>query len=379
MGWAVYYQITGGEAVILRCVGDGAPLTLPGQIEGRPVTALGPDCFGSGGGERLDQRIAVSSPDELPPVSRTDGTLCRITLPDTITAIGDRAFARCRALRRLTLPPALTHLGTRVFDQCGNLEHIELPGGVTKLPDYAFSQCRKLARVTLPPRLTSLGSHAFYNCLALEALELPDTVTFVGSGLFMNCKRLSRLVLPIGVNISVLLSDLSNDLDLTVRYPDGAARFFLPSFSYEYEDINAPRMWRTITYGSGQLYRECFSSRDVDFSLYESYFDLAQKEETAAVTTRIAWYRLRWPYGLGHGKALYLAHVAAHATELLALLLAQDDLEGLEVMLDLLALNAGQLDALCAQAERAGNVRFVSRLLEARMGLGGGAEKEFEL
>lgn len=379
MGWAIYYTISEGTAVILRCVGDGSPLALPETIQGCPVTALGPDCFGGGNGVGEDRLISAGV-ETLPPVSREDSSLSRITLPDTITAFGDRAFARCRSLPRLSLPRELKKLGLRCFDQCGSLEHIELPEGVAELPDYAFSQCRRLERVQLPSRLSTLGHHAFYNCLALKELELPRTVTFVGSGLFMNCKNLARLTLPIGVNLSVLLSDLSNDLDLTVHYPDGVARFFLPGFSYEYEDINAPRMWRTITYGSGQLYRECFSSRDIDFALYESYFDLARKQDNVDITTRIAWYRLRWPYGLvGHSRAVYLAHVTEHCRELMKFLLESDDLEGLEALLERTELSAEQLSALAGQAERAGKIRFVSRLLEARMGLGGGADKEFEL
>lgn len=378
MGWAIYYTISEGEAIVLRCIGDDSPLVLPETIQDCPVTALGPDCFGGGNGGGEDRLISVGK-EPLPPVSREDSGLSRVTLPDTITAFGDRAFARCRSLPRITLPQGLRTLGLRCFDQCGSLEHIELPEGVTELPDYAFSQCRRLERVLLPHQLRTLGHHAFYNCLALKELELPRTVTFVGGGLFMNCRNLSRLTLPIGVNISVLLSDLSNDLDLTVHYPDGVARFFLPGFSYEYEDINAPRMWRTITYGSGQLYRECFSSRDIDFALYESYFDLAQKQDSVAITTRIAWYRLRWPYGLSHGREIYLAHVTEHCGELMKFLLESDDLEGLEALLELAELSAEQLSALAGQAERAGKVRFVSRLLEARMGLGGGADKEFEL
>ena len=51
MGWAIYYHIQNGEAAILRCVGDDAPLVLRETIEGCPVTAIGPDCFGAGGTE----------------------------------------------------------------------------------------------------------------------------------------------------------------------------------------------------------------------------------------------------------------------------------------------------------------------------------------
>ena len=51
MGWAIYDTVSEETASILRCVGDGSPLVLPECIENRPVTALGPDCFGAGPGE----------------------------------------------------------------------------------------------------------------------------------------------------------------------------------------------------------------------------------------------------------------------------------------------------------------------------------------
>ncbi len=381
MGWAVYYTISEGEAAVVRCVGDGSPLALPETVGGCPVTSLGPDCFAAGAGASDGLRLVDAAREPPPAPVRAPGNLSRLSLPEGVRTIGDRAFARCGQLARLRLPRALTSLGPRAFEQCGALEHIELPDGVTELAEYTFSQCRKLRRVTLPARLERLERQAFYNCTALEALDLPDTVTFVGSGLFMNCRSLARLSLPIGINLSVLLSDLSNDLDLTVRYPDGAARFFLPGFSYEYEDIIGPRIWRTITYGSGYLYRECFSSRDVDFDLYESYFDLAQKQDEAATAARIAWYRLRWPYHLApRPREVYLAYLRAHSLPVLDLLLEEDDLAGLETLLALAPPAPEVRGEMLLRAERAGSVRFAARLLEGGdLPRAGGADKSFDL
>jgi glycosyltransferase involved in cell wall biosynthesis len=57
----------------------------------------------------------------------------------------------------------------------------------------------------------------------------------------------------------------------------------------------------------------------------------------------------------------------------------QDDLEGLEVLLRLAEPDRETLDALTAQARAANKLPFVSRLMDERMGMGGGADKEFEL
>lgn len=376
MGWAIYYQIEQQQAVILRCIGDGSPLTLPESIQGCPVTALGPNCFAPGEDAAPGLYDAGQTP---PPAPLTGaGNLRRVTLPGTLAELGQRAFAGCRELKRLNLPDGLRRMGSRCFEGCG-LEHLELPPSLEALPDYAFAQCRSLVRITLPEGLAQLGRHGFYNCRALTSLTLPDTVTIIGEGLFMNCAALRQLSAPLGVNLSVLLADLQNALELTVRCGDGIARFFLPGFSYEYESITAPRVWRTITYGAGQLYRECFSSRDIDFDLYESYFDTALLQDDVADTVRIALCRLRWPYRLGRGRKRYLDHLCAHLDTALNLLMDTDDLEGLKALLDLSAPERSALDALIALARRRNKLFFVSRLMDARMGAGGGAEKDFAL
>lgn len=378
MGWSVYYELSDGEAHILRCVGDDSPLTIPETIEGCPVTAIGPDCFGggTGSGEEGLFDVAVSS---LPPISRENGTLRRLTLPDSVRAIGDRAFARCRELRRMALPQGLTKLGVRVFEQCAQLEHMALPEGITELPEYTFAHCRKLERVELPKGLTSVGNYCFYNCVALTGLDLPDEVRQLGRCIFLNCRSFCWLKGGHTADMGLLLGELTGVIDLTVRFPDGVARLYLPDYAYEFEEVVMPRAFNTITYGSGQLYRGCFSAKGIDFTLYESYFETAQLKDKPDVTVRIAWHRLCWPYQLSHGRELYLKHIRENAGELMRQLLEEEDLEGLDRLLELVEFGPEELASLTAQAERAGKIRFVGRLMEAGMGLTGGADKEFDL
>lgn len=378
MGWSVYYTISEGEAHILRCVGDDSPLSLPETIEGCPVTVLGPDCFGSGRGSGEEGFFPVEE-YALPPISRENGSLRRVSLPDSIYRIGDRAFARCRELRRMELPRGLNKLGVRVFEQCALLEHMELPEGITELPEYTFAHCRKLERVELPKGLTSIGRYCFYNCVLLTGLDLPDEMEQVGSCLFMNCRSFHWLKAAPRINLGLLLAELTGELDLTIRLPEGTARFYLPDFAYEFEEVVMPRAFNTITYGSGQLYRECFSAKGIDFALYESYFETALLRDKPSITVRLAWYRLRWPLQLTQGREQYLKHIREQSKELMAQLLEQEDMEGLEALLDMLPFTSEELDVLTRQAERAGKVRFVSRLMEAGMGLSGGADKEFDL
>ena len=51
-----------------------------------------------------------------------------IVIPDSITEIGDNAFARCQALKFIVLPKSLTKIGANAFVNCVQLEQIEYKG-----------------------------------------------------------------------------------------------------------------------------------------------------------------------------------------------------------------------------------------------------------
>ena len=64
--------------------------------------------------------------------------LRHITLPDTLTHIGDAAFWYCFALRDLTLPEGLTHIGSCAFSGCESLRDVTIPDSVVSIGDLAF-------------------------------------------------------------------------------------------------------------------------------------------------------------------------------------------------------------------------------------------------
>jgi hypothetical protein len=74
-----------------------------------------------------------------------------VTLPNTITAIGNHAFASI-ALTTLSLP------------------------WVTDIGEWAFYRSTALTTLNLP-EATTIGSWAFYNCTALTTLSLPKATT----------------------------------------------------------------------------------------------------------------------------------------------------------------------------------------------------------
>ena len=76
--------------------------------------------------------------------------LTAITLPASLTHIGDRAFMCCEYLTAIALPAGLTHIGDSAFDGCLNLTAITMPASLSHIGDGAFEFCMNLYAITLP-------------------------------------------------------------------------------------------------------------------------------------------------------------------------------------------------------------------------------------
>ena len=47
-----------------------------------------------------------------------------MTIPNSVTSIGNTAFMHCSRLTSITIPSSVTQIGERVFNDCGNLTDI---------------------------------------------------------------------------------------------------------------------------------------------------------------------------------------------------------------------------------------------------------------
>ena len=119
-----------------------------------------------------------------------------ISLPNSITSLGNNCFQHCKNLIYVKLPDNITSLGDNCFQFCHNLISVKLPDNITSLGDYVFSSCRKLSSIKLPDTLTSLGEYCFSFCDGLTSLLLPNSITTLGPGCFMGCENIETITLP---------------------------------------------------------------------------------------------------------------------------------------------------------------------------------------
>jgi hypothetical protein len=84
-----------------------------------------------------------------------------VTIPGSVTVIGDYAFYGCESLSSVTIPGSVKSIGYCAFARCVNLASVTMLDGVEAIGTEAFLDCENLASVTIPSSVTSIGNGAF--------------------------------------------------------------------------------------------------------------------------------------------------------------------------------------------------------------------------
>lgn len=107
-----------------------------------------------------------------------------VTIPDSVTFIGNYAFTECKNLTNVTIPDSVISLGSGAFESCTSLTNAVIPDSITKIEDITFGYCYSLTSVTIPDSVTKIVHNAFYSCSSLENITIPDSVTSIGENAF---------------------------------------------------------------------------------------------------------------------------------------------------------------------------------------------------
>ena len=148
----------GAGIKITGYTGKGRALVIPAVIEDMPVVEIGEQAFqGAGGNKAPNNRDAITS----------------VVVPDSVTTIGEFAFADIDELTEVRLPDSVTTIGDYAFADIDELTEVRLPDSLKVIPGGAFSNCGKLSKANLPASLEVIDVFAFSGCGELTELTIP--------------------------------------------------------------------------------------------------------------------------------------------------------------------------------------------------------------
>lgn len=128
-----------------------------------------------------------------------------------------------------TIPSTITAIGNGAFAETG-LKNIVIPEGVTSIELQAFENCQDLESVTLPQSLKKLGYHVFANS-GLTSLVIPEGITYLPQGTFNGCKNLETVTLPTTLE-TIEYNAFSNSGLTSIFIPKGVTNISSTSFNY---------------------------------------------------------------------------------------------------------------------------------------------------
>lgn len=128
------------------------------------------------------------------------GNVTGITIPQTVTVIGEDSFYGMSSLVEIVLPDGLTELPRRAFVGLESLQRVVVPASITFVPYYAFYRCQKLTTIEFKGVITEIDEYAFYWCTVLEQIDLSH-VTRIADYAFGYCEALTSLNFANGVVI----------------------------------------------------------------------------------------------------------------------------------------------------------------------------------
>ena len=99
-----------------------------------------------------------------------------------VTSIAENAFVTS-LITSLSMPWTITEIGEGAFKSCSYLEHVTLSPSFTEIPNYCFT-VTPLKECVVPEGVTTIGLSAFEGCSSLTSLILPSTLTTVNACCF---------------------------------------------------------------------------------------------------------------------------------------------------------------------------------------------------
>lgn len=251
-----YELLSDGGVSILKYKGGSEQITIPDEIDGKPVTSIGDRAFsycktltsitipkgitqiGENPFVGCKSLITIAVSPENTTFAVKDGVLfdqknnCLIcypvtlsektySIPDGTKTIGASAFLACHSLTSIEIPDSVEIIGKSAFSECKGLTSIIIPDSVTIIEYGAFGSCSCLAYIEFSKNLKSIGGYAFSFCTSFTNIVLPDGLEDLGDLAFSSCENMTSIFVPASVS-SMGETVFKFDAKLTVQTPENS-------------------------------------------------------------------------------------------------------------------------------------------------------------
>ena len=148
-------------------------------------------------GHEITDLVIPAEIEEIKPSTFYGGKMfTSLSLPETLTTIGDYAFYDC-PFTSLNLPTRLEYIGKSAFSGCASTT-LNIPQNIKYIGEDAFSGWRNLKAVEIPNSLTMIPGGIFYGCSSLTSIKLHEGLRDIGYDAFSNC-GFNEIYLPSSV------------------------------------------------------------------------------------------------------------------------------------------------------------------------------------
>ena len=156
-----------GTITVTEYKGALDEIRIPEIISGMKVTALGEKVF----------------------IGFADNNSTLISLPETLTSIGNSAFEGCSELK-ISVLGKISSLGERAFDGCVLLSDVSLDDSLESIPFRAFAGCTSLKSFYVPKNVKTIGEDAFDGCSSVQTLIIASKDVVIEDSAFSDCDAL---------------------------------------------------------------------------------------------------------------------------------------------------------------------------------------------
>lgn len=144
------------------------------------------------------------------------GTDTYVSIPDTVTVIGDEAFSGNETLTSISVPDSVTQISYNAFKNCTALTGIIIPDSVDKVGPGAFEGCKALTSVQVGKNVSAWGSGVFANCEKLAKLSVDannEYLTYYNGALYNGNMTMLYQVLPAREGENYVMPDTVENID----------------------------------------------------------------------------------------------------------------------------------------------------------------------